>query len=574
MAITAVLIASSLISLTFVIISAMHGATVASIRTPWPLLAPGTLIAIAILWASALIGAMYIRSRTTNLLQGMLALFGTLSLAPIIYKIGYGFDGFLHWAGEEVILQTGILNPKPFYYIGQYVFTTWLARISEISVWQIDRWFLPILVSILLPACAVMTFRHKPDFMGMIAWLVLLPLGAFVATTPQGLALVLGLAAIILAIGVHNKEINPTAPIMLGLWSAMTHPLAGIPALGLAIAIMLSDGKTWRVVSSIILAALSGISIPILFFMLSRSGGLNIEWNLEPIIQIQTWLQIGTRIFPYLANKFTLWPAWASLVLISLPAIGLIGSIYTAIKIERYRKIASLILICSVMLFVSSGLLKQTGDFTALIQYEKGDYAERLFNFSVMLLLVGCLPALGLLWDKARKAMPIASLIAIILFALVGAANAYDALPRHDAVQASRGWSTGLDDVEAVRWIDQYAKNKNYTVLANQSVSAAAVKEFGFKRYAKNDVFFYPIPTGGPLYQTYLKMTYEDPSIDTIKDAARLGQTNLVFVVINDYWWKATELNESIGQISNAQWTSDDNKVNVYAFELEKNVQP
>jgi hypothetical protein len=226
------------------------------------------------------------------------------------------------------------------------------------------------------------------------------------------------------------------------------------------------------------------------------------------------------------------------------------------------------------MLFVSSGLLKQTGDFTALIQYEKGDYAERLFNFSVMLLLVGCLPALGLLWDKARKAMPIASLIAIILFALVGAANAYDALPRHDAVQASRGWSTGLNDVEAVRWIDQYAKNKNYTVLANQSVSAAAVKEFGFKRYAKNDVFFYPIPTGGPLYQTYLKMTYEDPSIDTIKDAARLGQTNLVFVVINDYWWKATELNESIGQISNAQWTSDDNKVNVYAFELEKNVQP
>ena len=32
-----------------------------------------------------------------------------------------------------------------------------------------------------------------------------------------------------------------------------------------------------------------------------------------------------------------------------------------------------------------------------------------------------------------------------------------------------------------------------------------AVREFGFKRYV-DDVFYYPIPTGGPLYEQFLQL--------------------------------------------------------------------
>jgi hypothetical protein len=65
-------------------------------------------------------------------------------------------------------------------------------------------------------------------------------------------------------------------------------------------------------------------------------------------------------------------------------------------------------------------------------------------------------------------------------------------------------------------------------------------------------------------------MTYEDPSWDTVRDAAKLGQSDLVFVVINDYWWKAEELNQRIAQIAHASWSIDNGKVNIYVFDLTK----
>jgi hypothetical protein len=49
-------------------------------------------------------------------------------------------------------------------------------------------------------------------------------------------------------------------------------------------------------------------------------------------------------------------------------------------------------------------------------------------------------------------------------------------------------------------------------------------------------------------------MAYNDPSRDTAKDAARLGGSDLVYVVINDYWWKAEEIAEKLGAISDRTW--------------------
>jgi hypothetical protein len=100
-------------------------------------------------------------------------------------------------------------------------------------------------------------------------------------------------------------------------------------------------------------------------------------------------------------------------------------------------------------------------------------------------------------------------------------------------------------------------------------VSAAAVATLGFKRYA-GDVFFYPIPTGGPLYETYLRMTYQEPSRETVADAAKLAKTDLVYVVINDYWWRSQPVSEEIRGIADMDWGigGDPWKVQVYRFDL------
>ncbi|MHB8831215.1 MAG: hypothetical protein ACYC44_03830 [Patescibacteria group bacterium] len=563
---------AGIIALAFVLQSAWAAQTLQSIRTPWPLLPAGTLAAIALLWALAIFSAIFIQSSGFTAFQTGLSIVGTLGLAPIIYRLGYGFDGFLHLAGEQVMLKTGTLSPKPFYYIGQYVFTTWLARMTELPLADIDRWLVPILASIILPACVFLAFRRENWFGTAAAALALFPLGMFVATTPQGLATVIGISAVVLALGARQKTLQFSAPLWLAAWSAAIHPLAGVPLSILVLALLiLGDRKKWIKHTSWIVAIFSGLAIPIIFYIASQyHSSLAIDWNLANVTQFSAWIDNLAKLIPWLGNKYVLWPAWSSLIGLALPAMGLLACVASIIILKGNDRLAIIILLIgAVSLWLASGLLENASDFTMLIQYEKGDYAQRLWQIAVLVLLVGGLPTMGWLFKKIKTAMPLASAVAIILFCSIGAANAYNALPRHDAVQPSRGWSTSGDDVEAVRWIDRYAKGKDYTVLADQSVSAAAVKEFGFKRYA-GDVFFYPIPTGGALYTTYLKMTYEDPSWDTVRDAAKLGKSDLVFVVINDYWWKATELNQRITDIAQASWSIDNGKVNIYVFDLTK----
>jgi len=74
-------------------------------------------------------------------------------------------------------------------------------------------------------------------------------------------------------------------------------------------------------------------------------------------------------------------------------------------------------------------------------------------------------------------------------------------------------------------------------VLANQQVSAAALREFGFSRYYKGDVYFYPIPTGGTLYQYYLDMVYKKPAKDTMLKAMDFAGVGQSYFVLNKYWW-------------------------------------
>jgi hypothetical protein len=248
--------------------------------------------------------------------------------------------------------------------------------------------------------------------------------------------------------------------------------------------------------------------------------------------------------------------------------MGLLLALAALLLPIKVKKRTVMFMIGAGSLIFSGGLLQHTGDFSFLIQYERGDYANRLLQLGIIILILAGIPTLSFVLNKVRTGVPIAILAVLLFVGAIGAANAHNSLPRHDSVEPSRGWSTGRAEIEAVRWIDRSAKGENYTVLANQSVSAAAIKEYGFKRYTKEDVFYYPIPTGGRLYEIYLKMTYEDPSIETVREASKLGESDLVFVAINDYWWKAEELNEQIAEIADEEWSIGDGKIMLYKFDF------
>jgi len=581
---SALLIAGAgLVSSAYVIISCFRSAIMDSIRTPWPLLPAGIIAAITFIWLSVLLASWICKSRGLTVFQAIIAIFTTTAMAPLIYRIGFGFDGFLHVAAQKVLLVTGSLSPKPFYYLGQYVFSTWLSRVGDIPLEMIDRWLVPLAAAILIPI-AFAVAEDSENNSNLLFFLFLAPLSVFINTTPQSFAYVLCLVSLILSMGFSKGRVRPMSALLLSAWAIAIHPLAGVPIFFIILSLSLinlnsNKYKTFNYLLASLGALAGAASVPVLFYFLSKNSSTAINWNLATIFSLGPWKLLLYSFIPWIQNSFTVFPAWASLSLKALPFILLTAAVITTLTNKKDDR-APVIFLTSyaILLFIASAILKSAGDFAFLIDYERGNYADRLNILAHLCLLPAAWPGLAYILKEARKRQP-----ALCLFILLGSlsfagAQGYNALPRNDALITGHGWSVGQADIEAVKAIERDSAGLDYTVLANQSVSAAAVSQFGFKRYA-DDVFFYPIPTGGPLYELFLNMTYREPSAETVIEAGGLGKSKLVYVVLNDYWWNAANVAEQISGIADNKWefgnpeAGEGHSVSVYKFDLNKPIK-
>ena len=550
---------------------AYKSGTTESIRTPWPLMPEWTLPLIALQWMLLLAGTWLYKHPAINGIQLGATIGSITTLTPLLYRIGYGFDGFLHIAGERILLQTGTLSPKPMYYMGQYLFTTWLAPLFEIDISIIDRWLVPIASAILIPLALIAIINtSKNRTSTILASAVLIPLSAFVTTTPHGFAMILAISAIILAIGIPQKTIHPALPIILASWCVLTHPLVGLPILGTIIAITLADWKGMvGKILSIIIAILAGLSIPVVFglsAMIGASGG--VEFDLSAILNISAWKPLLESWLPWVQNRYALWPETSVWIEKLLPIAILLLALRGRLESLLTRQKTGPWLTASITTWLAACTLSIAGDFGFLIDYERGNYTQRLFVIALLLLLPLAIPELSRRFEAMKNGSRFSLVAVIVTIGITGSAISYAALPRHDAVTASRGWSVGLSDIEAVHYIDEDANKQNYTVLANQSVSAAAIRSFGFKRY-NQDIFYYPIPTGGKLYEIFLEASYEDPSRKLMQKAGELGGSDIVYFVVNDYWWKADELIEKARLTADRVYDIGDGKVTVFRYDVE-----
>jgi len=170
------------------------------------------------------------------------------------------------------------------------------------------------------------------------------------------------------------------------------------------------------------------------------------------------------------------------------------------------------------------------------VDYERNDYANRILLVSSFFLIPFIILAIyNFLYNLKEKELPIKIFIFIFLSLLI-TTSLYFSYPRLDRYHNSHGISTGVYDIEATKWIEDNNK-RQFIVLANQQVSAAALKNYGFSKYFSNDIFYYPIPTSGPLYQIYLDMVYDRPSKKNILKAMNLLNINEAYFVLNKYWW-------------------------------------
>ena len=252
-----------------------------------------------------------------------------------------------------------------------------------------------------------------------------------------------------------------------------------------------------------------------------------------------------------------------ALILLILAALG------AAILWRRrgYRRTVLAAAGIGLALFVSVILLKSGVVYRDVIDYEQQNYGNRLFEIILLLTAPLALAAVAWWWRKLPTIDPGVRLFQVLLFAGTVAALAYATFPRVDDFQLSRGYSVSVHDVNAVRKIHDAAAGP-YVVLANQSVSAAALREYGFLKYY-GEQFYYSIPTGAPLYRAYLDMVYQGPSRDVVRAAMRSVGAPTAYFVINRYWTNSEKIAEAAKKTADEWFSVDDGEVYVFRYGLE-----
>ena len=488
--------------------------------------------------------------------------FLSFSVCWIVYKIGYGFDPFIHQATMDLIDKTGSVEPKPFYYLGQYSLIVILHKIIALPIVWLDKLLVPILAAIYLPTALykILTkwFEDKRSVILTVLFLLILPFSFFIITTPQNFAYLLLLLIILLSLTCKNIY-DLIIVYLLALTALIIQPIAGIPALlfALLLSIYHSDNSSQlKKIYYLLIFIISTIALPLSFWFVEKNNfGIS-----EAQSPAGFWTSLSSLSLPnltmpnqenFILNFIYLYGFNLKIIIALIVIAGLI----IAYKYKQQCQIFFIYILMSLALGLSYGLTKIL-PFNFLIDYERSNFPNRILLITAFFLLPLILTALYAFIHKTLKQGRIIKISLLIFLVILITASLYLSYPRFDKYHNSRGYSVSQNDIDVVHWIENNAQS-DYIVLANQQVSAAALREFGFAKYYQTplsreagegppastrgegvrEIFYYPIPTGGPLYQYYLGMVYEKPSRETMIAAMDLTGVNEAYFVLNKYWW-------------------------------------
>lgn len=490
-----------------------------------------------------------------NLLKKSLAyatlslnIFLVLSVATIVYKIGYGFDPFVHLAAMKVIAEKGFILPKTPYYIGEYGLIISLHKLSFISLYFINKILAPLLAALIIPFMINRLFQGLKIKDRWHIFIVILISSAFIwplfiSTTPQNLSYLF----LILSVysGLSNKK--PAATLIYSLAAAAIHPISGIPAIIWSAWLIFKETEfklkhAWKKIISGTLLGAGALLIPLALFISSGASLNNIKLQLTNITEslklIFNFSYAGSENwllnFVYmLSNNYYL-----IILALILSGVYLFKSGHFSLVNDRLKFAWRGLLSINISLLIAFILSSQI-NFSQLISYEQSGFSRRILISITIFFSPFLVLALHWLSEKAAKLKNKSEKIILLILSLIFILSSlYLSYPRMDKYHNSRGYSTSALDIQAVEMIES-KETKDYIVLANQQVSAAALKIFGFNKYKQTtsgELYFYPIPTGGELYQYYLDMVYQYPSKETMLKALDLMQVDTGYLVINIYW--------------------------------------
>lgn len=503
--------------------------------------------------------------------------FLSFAVCLITYKLGYGFDPFIHQATMEFISNHGFILPKTPYYLGEYGLIIPLSRITGLSIGFLNKIIVPFLAALTFPLLVLRFLStvdkggdNKAKYLTIIA-LLLIPFSPFIVSTPQNLSYVFLIATILLSAISASLFI----PCILALATIAIHPLSGLPALGFLLFIFYKKyhgNINTRAVRKIFLTLIIAFNSLILPFSLFLGGGQSIDIN-----------NLSRTIKSFFLNILIIDPSKSQHLLLNISNFFaknialVIGLLIISSLILFYKKTSKEIssclknyfqaLVLTIYSLFLSYFLSSLIVFKEVIAYEQSDYSKRIIFLIIIFSLPLIISLINYLIKKILNKGLFTKLTWLLFILILILSNLYNSYPRFDKYHNSRGYNTGLNDLKAVKQIDKQTSNK-YIVLANQQVSAAALKVFGFNNYLETDngeMYFYPIPTGGQLYEYYLKSVYDSPSKENLKQAMDLAQVDESYLIINRYWNRSAELINEAKILSNSYWDID-NEIYIFKY--------
>ncbi|MFA4873224.1 MAG: hypothetical protein WC659_04800 [Patescibacteria group bacterium] len=535
--------------------------------------------------------------------------FFTLSLALLIYRIGYGFDPFIHRATEKIIFETGLLTPPPLSYLGQYVLVVFLSKVMLIPLPLIDLWLLPVLASILIPIIGIFTlkkyFQKTHLLLITILSLLIIPPSLFIATVPQSLANLFYLILVLLSLSCLHRHLPLSLLWGIAFCIIFIHPITGIPALMLLSYITVQNNTSPRIsrVLTIIISILSSLGLPAAIMVANKLYG-----GIAPLYADALPLpNLIPHYLPFLSLAHT-----SELWMRALPLLFFIGALAgTYLLLRRKENKYPLALWLTALVLFINYLFIRTLPLTAMIAYERPEFTERILDLIGLTILplfiitlyrsisslfscrelysviINDSEGMAIFEAERREGRLIATpnkivhpqtgtksiILSLVIFTCLITISFYYTYPRVDAFSKSRGFSVSQTDIDTAHWIEANAGNEPHIVLSNQSIAAAALQEFGFKKYFKlkncqtadcQTIFYYPIPTSSPLYQFYLNMVYQKASRVTMENAMDLVGVTRAYFVLNSYWLDAEKISARASLDADHTATIGSTKVFVY----------
>ncbi len=516
------------------------------IRSPWELLDEKFWFLFIILTLGLLIYLIRNKYINRSLFFISLYFFFVSSLAWTLYKLGFGYDAFLHQASMEIIQKTGTIQPHMFFYLGQYAWTLWLQNIWQIDLQLLNSLLMPLAFSIFWPHSLYYGLKYGFRWSSRQS-LISICLSLFIGfnfaimTTPQNLAFLLMAIFIFLLPIIKKSNHNLSLTLIFGLSVCTIHPLGGIPIVYFSLIYLSQNLPIKNVLKKILLFLIylaSAVSLPLLLILYQKLAGQAWQqiftWQPWPLIKLPKIVFYQSYNFPLdFIHNIGQNRAWI-IIALTIVAWLLILKKHKYLFFQKH-----LVLLC---LLVSNYLLARIFiSFDNQIEYEQNAYLLRIIYLITLTILPIFLSTWYFWWEKylADKKFTIQKFWLIAFTMVLISSSFYFSYPLYDRHSNSKSFNITKDDLETVNLIEQASQEKPYIVLANQMLGAAAIKNFGFKAYYNNN-FYYSMPLGNDnIYRNFINMIEKQASREEAMLAMDKAGVNKLYFIVNDYWHSA-----------------------------------